>query len=214
MDVKIAFLTSDLDEEIYMEQPEGFVLPGNETKRNLESMDLGVLQELHCKCNGKSIATRTLQFVNESMPRYLFLGCNKGGKTPKEIFTKAHKELVKNGQEWLPRLKNLRIMLSCGSTHSAFATSVTVPGGLNRQSCKPILENEPAFKISAISSFVALCFSVTAFLFFLSILTSRYREKDFPMALPRKFPLALTSVWTKMVNPKLEHIKRQRFVCV
>ncbi|KAH9672197.1 hypothetical protein KPL70_017637 [Citrus sinensis] len=32
MDFKTAFLNGDLDEEIYMEQPEGFVLPGNEKK--------------------------------------------------------------------------------------------------------------------------------------------------------------------------------------
>ena len=32
MDVKTAFLNGDLNEEIYMEQPEGFVLPGNEHK--------------------------------------------------------------------------------------------------------------------------------------------------------------------------------------
>ncbi|KAH9725877.1 hypothetical protein KPL70_008036 [Citrus sinensis] len=32
MDVKTAFLNGDLNEEIYMEQPEGFVLPGNEKK--------------------------------------------------------------------------------------------------------------------------------------------------------------------------------------
>ncbi|KAH9717746.1 hypothetical protein KPL71_021946 [Citrus sinensis] len=34
MDVKTTFLNGDLDEEIYMEQPEGFVLPGNENKHN------------------------------------------------------------------------------------------------------------------------------------------------------------------------------------
>ena len=32
MDVKTAFLNIDLDEEVYMEQPEGFVLPRNEKK--------------------------------------------------------------------------------------------------------------------------------------------------------------------------------------
>ena len=32
MDVKTTFLNGDLDEEVYMEQPEGFVLPRNEKK--------------------------------------------------------------------------------------------------------------------------------------------------------------------------------------
>ncbi|GKA59628.1 zinc finger, CCHC-type containing protein [Tanacetum coccineum] len=32
MDVKTSFLNGDLDEEVYMKQPEGFVMPGNEHK--------------------------------------------------------------------------------------------------------------------------------------------------------------------------------------
>ena len=32
MDVKTTFLNGDLDKEVYMDQPEGFVLPGNEKK--------------------------------------------------------------------------------------------------------------------------------------------------------------------------------------
>lgn len=32
IDVKTAFLNSDLEEEIYMNQPEGFIIPGQENK--------------------------------------------------------------------------------------------------------------------------------------------------------------------------------------
>ena len=32
MDLKTSFLNGDLDEEIYMEQPEGFIVPGQERK--------------------------------------------------------------------------------------------------------------------------------------------------------------------------------------
>ncbi|XP_070041311.1 secreted RxLR effector protein 161-like [Nicotiana tomentosiformis] len=47
MDIKTTFLNGDLDEEVYMEQPKGFVLPGNEKKvcKLVKSLFLSVLEE-------------------------------------------------------------------------------------------------------------------------------------------------------------------------
>jgi hypothetical protein len=82
----------------------------------------------------------------------------------------------------------------------AFATSSTVPGGVNEITGSPILEYQPAFKMFAISSLIALCFSVTSVVMFLAILTSRYQERDFGQDLPRKLLVGLTSLFISIAS--------------
>ncbi|KAJ4722992.1 putative Ankyrin repeat-containing protein [Melia azedarach] len=152
------------------------------------------------------------EFVKKSMPRNFFVRYNNKGKTPKEIFTETHKNLVKEGREWLTKTSESCSVVAALIATVAFATSATVPGGVNKQSGKPILENEPAFNVFAISSLVALCFSVTALVFFLSILTSRYQEKDFAMDLPRKLLIGLTTLFTSIVAILISFCSGHSFV--
>ncbi|CAL5422034.1 unnamed protein product [Camellia sinensis] len=138
------------------------------------------------------------EFVKHSMPLRLFIHYNKADETPKDIFTKSHKDLVKQCGEWLTTTSNSCSVVAALIATVAFSTASTVPGG-NSSEGKPTLENQPAFDVFAIASLVALCFSVTAVVMFLAILTSRHQERDFRTSLPRKLLLGLTSLFVSMI---------------
>ncbi|KAM1169308.1 hypothetical protein ACFX19_031648 [Malus domestica] len=140
------------------------------------------------------------EFVKTSMPLHFFARHNKKGRTAKEIFTETHTTIVKAGGEWLTNTSESCSVVAALIATVAFATSTTVPGGIKEESGAPILENQPAFDTFAIASLVALCFSVTAMVMFLSILTSRYQEKDFGKDLPRKLLVGLTSLFVSIAS--------------
>ncbi|CAL5350565.1 unnamed protein product [Camellia sinensis] len=136
-------------------------------------------------------------FVKDSMPLRLFIHNNKADETPMDIFTKSHKDLVKQCGEWLTTTSNSCSVVAALIATVAFSTASTVPGG-NSSEGKPTLESQPAFDVFAIALLVALCFSVTALVMFLAILTSRHQERDFRTSLPRKLLLGLTSLFVSM----------------
>ncbi|GMI73801.1 hypothetical protein HRI_001049400 [Hibiscus trionum] len=140
------------------------------------------------------------EFVKHSMPVHFFPRYNKDNKTPKDIFTETHKHLVDKGGEWLTNTSESCSVVAALIATVAFATSTTVPGGVKSESGTPTLENHPAFDVFAISSLITLCFSVTAVVMFLSILTSRYQERDFRIDLPRKLLLGLTSLFVSIAS--------------
>ncbi|KAI4301216.1 hypothetical protein L6164_034516 [Bauhinia variegata] len=140
------------------------------------------------------------EFVKDSMPAQFFVRYNNNNKTPKDIFTETHTELVKNGGEWLSKTSESCSVVAALIATVAFATSTTVPGGVQESTGTPTLESKPAFNVFAISSLVALCCSVTSVVMFLSILTSRYQEYDFGSDLPNKLILGLTSLFVSIAS--------------
>ncbi|XP_048441608.1 uncharacterized protein LOC103960142 isoform X2 [Pyrus x bretschneideri] len=143
---------------------------------------------------------RWYEYVKTSMPLHFFARHNKKGRTAKDIFTETHDTIVKTGGEWLTNTSKSCSVVAALVATVAFATSTTIPGGMNKKSGKPTLENQPAFNIFAIASLVALCFSVMAVVMFLAILTSRYQEKDFGKDLPRKLLVGLTSLFVSIAS--------------
>ncbi|OVA03468.1 Ankyrin repeat-containing domain [Macleaya cordata] len=143
---------------------------------------------------------RWYKFVKESMPRNFFVRLNDEGKTPKQVFTETHKGLVEEGGKWLTNTSESCSVVAALIATVAFATAATVPGGVKSETGAPTLEKEPAFSAFAISSLVALCFSVTSVIMFLSILTSRYQEQDFGSDLPRKLIVGLSSLFISIAS--------------
>ncbi|XP_030966825.1 uncharacterized protein LOC115987424 isoform X2 [Quercus lobata] len=135
------------------------------------------------------------EFVKNNVPQYLLYETNNKDMTPADIFTDTHKDLVKDGGEWLNKTSESCSVVAALIATVAFAASTTIPGGVRENNGTPILEKHAAFDIFAISSLVALCVSVTALFLFLAILTSRYQEKDFRSSLPKKLLFGLTSLF-------------------
>ncbi|GMY16818.1 e3 ubiquitin-protein ligase mib2 [Fagus crenata] len=99
---------------------------------------------------------------------------NKEGKTPEEVFTESHEDLVTKGGEWLTSTSNAYSVVA-----GLFVT---------------------ASKILASSTYVSFCTSLIAVVMFLAILTSGYRKRDFRGALLGKLLVGLTAFYVSIAS--------------
>ena len=120
-----------------------------------------------------------MQFVKNNMPEHFRYQINQDKMTPDEIFNRTHAELVKQGSEWLNKTSESCSVVAALIVTVAFAASTTIPGEIDEKKGKPNLEDRSGLSIFAYSSLIALFFSTTALFSFLSILTERYKQKDF-----------------------------------
>nr|GMD66311.1 ankyrin repeat and SAM domain-containing protein 1A-like [Ipomoea batatas]GMD68518.1 ankyrin repeat and SAM domain-containing protein 1A-like [Ipomoea batatas] len=152
------------------------------------------------------------KYVKSHLPRESYVRYNNEGQAPGDVFLETHANLTKLGTTWLIKTSESCSVIAALIATVAFAASTTVPGGLDQNSGYPILEGQPAFSVFAVSSLIALCFSVTALVFFLAILTSRCQQKDFKNNLPIKLLLGLTSLFTSIAAILLSFCAAHSFV--
>ena len=95
-----------------------------------------------------------MQFVKNNLLQHYCYQHNK--------WLKSHMDLVRGGGKWLKSSSNSCSVVTTLITTVVFLASTAVPGGINDSSGMPILVKHLAFTLFAISSLVALCFSIIA----------------------------------------------------
>nr|XP_043611817.1 uncharacterized protein LOC122583484 [Erigeron canadensis] len=124
-------------------------------------------------------------------------------ETPMMVFRREHKELRKEGEEWMKKTADSYTITAALIITIVFAAAITVPGGNNGDTGVAIYATKPSFIIFAVADAISLFTSTTSLLLFLSILTTRYREEDFLYKLPTRLLLGLVmlfiSVTTMMI---------------
>lgn len=120
---------------------------------------------------------------------------NKDGLTPHDLFTKEHKDLVKQGEEWMKGTASQCMVVATLIATIVFAAAFTVPGGYNQDNGIPFFYRKRTFILFVLADAISLFSASTSILMFLAILTSRYAERDFLESLPKKLMLGLATLF-------------------
>nr|XP_043613888.1 uncharacterized protein LOC122585830 isoform X2 [Erigeron canadensis] len=153
-------------------------------------------QKMRSKVSGASLLMQRellwYKEVEKLLPPPLREATNKAGKTPHEIFSKENEDLVSKGLIWM---KEDCIVVAALIVTVAMTVAFTVPGGYVQDHGNPIFIHKRSFIVFVIADAVCLFSSSTSLLVLLSMLTSRYGQRDFLSSVPRKVMLGLTTLF-------------------
>ncbi|RYR13186.1 hypothetical protein Ahy_B04g070301 isoform A [Arachis hypogaea] len=175
----------------------------NEEEENWETMPIiltaaknGILEMVEGML---SYAPAYIQEYLESVaPPHLIFQYNNKKELPADIFSESHNELMVKAGDWLKSTSESCSVVAALIAGVAYATTSNLPGGTNDNTGKPTLVGQPVFNMFLVASLLALCFSVTALVMFLSILTSRQQPKYYKWELPLKLLLGLSSLFVSI----------------
>ncbi|XP_026419332.1 ankyrin repeat-containing protein ITN1-like isoform X2 [Papaver somniferum] len=138
--------------------------------------------------------------VEKRVPRALRNMRNKDGETPREVFTREHKHLVKTAEAYMIRTAESCLVVASLVATVAFAAAITLPGGTFSDSNatdekgKPIFLGKKKFLAFMVADALALFSSTTTILLFLSIFIGNHNEGNFKEILPRRLKRGLGSL--------------------
>ncbi len=128
---------------------------------------------------------------------------NSDNQRPKDLFTEKHKDLLKEGENWMRSTATSCMLVATLIATLVFAAVFTLRGGNNESA--PTFLNKKWFLIFMISDAVALFSSSASIMMFLSILTSRYAENDFLISLPARLMLGLSALFISIATMVLAY---------
>ncbi|KDO40245.1 hypothetical protein CISIN_1g037778mg, partial [Citrus sinensis] len=123
---------------------------------------------------------------------------NEDGLSPRALFTRKHENLREQGEKWMKDTATSCMLVATLIATVVFAAAFTVPGGNKGDTGFPFFLEKVSFKIFAISEAISLVSSSASIVNFLSILTSRYTEKDFLRLLPKKLLIGLATLFVSI----------------
>ncbi|KAG6628692.1 hypothetical protein CIPAW_14G030900 [Carya illinoinensis] len=119
---------------------------------------------------------------------------NKNGLTPRQLFTKNHKNMREKGEKWMKGIASSSIVVAALVVTITFTIVFTIPGGYNQTTGFPIFYKERKFRIFIVLDTMSLFLSSTSVLKFLEVLTTRYTEEDFLEVLLKKMILGFSAL--------------------
>ena len=136
-----------------------------------------------------------MQEVDAIVPPKIRETTNENGLTPRELFTKNHTKMMKEGEEWMKSTATSCTVVGSLIATIMFAAAFTVPGGNNQNTGYPIFSGKKLFMLFIVTNSLSLYSSSTSVMMFLGILTSRYAEEDFLKSLPTKMIIGLSTLF-------------------
>ncbi|KAI3912776.1 hypothetical protein MKW98_005696 [Papaver atlanticum] len=140
-----------------------------------------------------------LELEKVVQPRYREME-NADKEKPKALFSREHKNLMKEGEMWMKETSSACMIVSTLIATIMFAAAFTLPGGNDQNTGYPMFSKSRTFIVFIVCDAVSLFASCTSVMTFFTILTARYAENDFLVSLPRKLILGLFSLFISIAT--------------